>query len=57
MGAAFLSGVTGIAPATLDNAASYLAGWLTALRGDSRLVVQAAAQAQKAADYVLGRAG
>ena len=33
MGSAFLSGVTGIEPATLDNAAAYLAGWLKTLRG------------------------
>jgi antirestriction protein ArdC len=54
MGSAFLCGYAGIAPVTLANAASYLAGWLKALRGDSRLVVQAAASAQKAADLILG---
>ena len=54
MTAAFLCAHAGIAPATLSNAAAYLGGWLLVLRGDSRLVVQAAAAAQKAAEYVLG---
>ena len=56
MTAAFLCEETGILPATLENAASYLAGWIRALRGDSRLAVTAASKAQKAADYILGRA-
>ena len=51
----FLCGHAGIEPATIENSAAYLTGWLKALRGDSLLVVQAAAQAQKAADLVLGR--
>jgi antirestriction protein ArdC len=53
MGAAFLCGHAGIVERTLDNSASYIAGWLKRLRNDGKLVVQAAAQAQKAADYVL----
>jgi len=52
MGAAMLCGITGIAPATLQNFASYLQSWIARLRGDSKLVVSAAAQAQKAADYI-----
>ena len=55
MGAAFLSGHAGIAERTIENSAAYIAGWLERLRGDNRLVVQAAAQAQRAADYILGR--
>ena len=55
MGAAFLCGHTGIEAATLANAASYIDGWLRVLRGDSRLVIQAATHAQKAADFILGR--
>ncbi len=55
MGAAFLCGRTGIdtAPVT-ENHAAYVAGWLRALKADSKLVVMAAAQAQKAADFILG---
>ncbi len=54
MGAAMLCGVTGIAQVTVQNSAAYIASWLNKLRGDKRLVVQAAAQAQKAADMIRG---
>ena len=52
MGAAFLCGHCGIETDTIDNSAAYIANWLKALRNDVRLVVQAAAQAQKAADHI-----
>src|SRR5216683_7488096 len=52
MGAAMLCGVTGIAQATLQNSASYLKCWIDRLRSDSKLLVSAASQAQKAADYI-----
>jgi antirestriction protein ArdC len=52
MGAAMLCGVTGIAPATIQNSASYLQCWINKLRGDSKLLVSAASAAQKAVDYV-----
>lgn len=55
MGAAFLCGTAGIDNATLDNSAAYLSGWIRKLRGDSKLAVMAASQAQKAADYILGK--
>jgi antirestriction protein ArdC len=55
MGAAMLCGVAGIQSRTLDNSASYLQSWINRLRSDSRLIVSAASQAQKAADYILGR--
>jgi antirestriction protein ArdC len=55
MGAAMLCGVAGIASRTLDNSASYLQSWISRLRSDSRLIVSAASQAQKAADYILSR--
>lgn len=54
MGAAMLCGVTGIVPATLSNSAAYLNSWIGRLRGDSQLIVSAASQAQKAADYIQG---
>jgi len=57
MGAAFLCGHAGIETATIENAAAYIAGWLAKLRGDSKLVVQAASAAQRAADYILGEKG
>lgn len=55
MGAAMLCGVAGIQSRTLDNSASYLQSWINRLRSDSRLIVSAASQAQKAADFILGR--
>lgn len=55
MGAAMLCGVTGIAPSTIQNSASYLQSWISRLRGDSKLLVSAASAAQKSADYILGK--
>jgi antirestriction protein ArdC len=55
MGAAFLCGRAGIGERTIDNSAAYVASWLQRLKDDARLVVQAAAQAQRAADFILGR--
>jgi antirestriction protein ArdC len=53
MGAAYLCGVAGIANETVNNSAAYIAGWLSKLRNDKKVLVQAAAQAQKAADFIL----
>lgn len=53
MGSAILQAVTGI-EVTFDNSANYIANWLQRLRDDKKLVVQAAAQAQRAVDYILG---
>jgi antirestriction protein ArdC len=39
----------------VENQAAYIQGWLAKLRSEKRLVVVAAAKAQKAADYILGR--
>jgi antirestriction protein ArdC len=57
LGASMLCGVSGIAPRTLDNSASYLNSWIIRLRGDSRLIVSAASHAQKASDFILGKSG
>ena len=46
-------GQAGIVERTLSNSASYIAGWLERLRDDQKLVVIAAAQAQRAADFIL----
>jgi antirestriction protein ArdC len=55
MGAAFLCAEASISPAVIVNQAAYIQGWLAKLRSDTRLLVVAAAQAQKAADYILNR--
>jgi antirestriction protein ArdC len=49
-----LCGVTGIQNETLPNSASYLKSWMARLKSDSKLIVQAASAAQKAADYFRG---
>jgi antirestriction protein ArdC len=54
MGAAFLCGQAGIEETTLENSAAYLQNWLKQLQNDKKLIVQAAAQAQRAADFILG---
>ncbi len=53
MGAAFLCGCTGIENRVIDNSAAYVAGWLKAIKEDKKIVITAAAAAQKAADYIL----
>lgn len=53
MGAAMLCAQARI-DNTIENSAAYIQSWLRALKSDKRLVVLAAAQAQKAVDYILG---
>jgi len=55
MGAAFLCGHCDIVNTTIENSAAYIKGWLRALKNDKTLLVHAAAQAQKAADYILNK--
>jgi antirestriction protein ArdC len=54
MGSTMLCGVAGIDNSIIENSASYIDSWLRALKKDNRLILQASAQAQKAADYILG---
>ena len=55
MTAAFLCGVAGIENTTVLNSAAYIKSWLSKLKDDRKMVVLAAAQAQRAADYILAR--
>ena len=55
MGSAFLCGYAGIVDRTINSSAAYLEGWLKQLQEDRTLIVHAAAQAQKAADFILGQ--
>ena len=57
MGAAFLCAESGIDDPTIENSAAYLRGWLKYLSSDPKALIIAGAQAQKAADYILGWAG
>ena len=52
MAASFLCGHAGITPATIENNAAYIGGWIKTLKGDKRLAVVAAGAAQRAADWI-----
>lgn len=54
MAAAFLCGESGI-PVNVTHHAGYIGSWLKELRNDRKMLVHAAAAAQKAADLVIGR--
>lgn len=53
LGCAFLCGLSGIEPETLDNSTAYIQGWLRALRADAKILVQAGGKAQRAVDYIV----
>ena len=54
IGSCFLCSTVGIAtPETFQNSAAYIEGWLGKIKKDSRLVLSAAQQAQKAVDAIL----
>jgi len=54
MGATFLCGHAGILDRTIQNSTAYVKGWLGRLKNDKTLIVQAAAQAQRAVDFIIG---
>jgi antirestriction protein ArdC len=53
MTAAYLCGITGIEHRTIDNSAAYIAAWAARLRDNRKLIIHAAAQAQRACNYIL----
>ena len=54
-GAAFLCAIAGIATEnTTSNTTAYIHNWIQRLEGDNRLIVHAAAAAQKAVDMITG---
>jgi len=55
MGACFLSNHAGIDQPTFENSAAYISGWLSKLKGDPKMVINAAKEAQKAADFILDK--
>ena len=55
IGAAFLCHHIGSLPKTIENTAAYLQSWIQVLENDERLIFKAAAQAQKAVNWVLKR--
>lgn len=57
LGAAFLCADLGLTPEVRPDHAAYLASWLKVLKADKRAIFTAAAQAQRAADFLLPPAG
>jgi antirestriction protein ArdC len=53
IGAAYLCGRAGIVDQVIDNAAAYVKGWSDKLKDNTKWIVQAAAQAEKSARYIL----
>ncbi|MEM9753675.1 MAG: ArdC-like ssDNA-binding domain-containing protein [Planctomycetota bacterium] len=53
-GSAFLCAEAGISPRVIENQTAYIAGWQRTIRADKKLVILAAAAAQKANDHILG---
>jgi antirestriction protein ArdC len=54
--AAYLCSYSGIQHATIENSAAYIQSWLSALKDDSRMLVNASSQGQKSCDYILNGA-
>lgn len=52
-GSSFLSGLCGL-ESTIENSASYIAGWMKKIQENDKWIVCAGALAQKAVDYILG---
>jgi antirestriction protein ArdC len=57
IGASFLCGRAGILDRTFNNSAAYIGSWLKQLQNDTKLIVQAAACAQRATDFILNAGG
>ena len=54
MGAAFLCGLAEIQQNTLRNNVAYIKSWITTFKNDPKVLILAATQAQRSADYILG---
>jgi antirestriction protein ArdC len=55
LASAFVCAAVGLDNSLVEDSASYVAGWLKALRNDQKAAVVAAGQAQRAADWMLGK--
>jgi len=55
MGATMLCSIAGIENKTIDNSAAYIKSWLSALKNDQKLLIQAGTRAQQACDHILNR--
>jgi len=57
VGSMMLGARLGVGGEHIDNHAAYVQSWLKALRSDKRYIFKAAADAQRACDWLLSRAG
>lgn len=55
IGSAMLCSKAGIEQVTIDNSTAYIQSWLEALKKDTKMVIFAASQAQKAVEYMTER--
>lgn len=55
MAASFLCAEAGISPVTIDNSVSYIDGWIRTIKGNPKLLIEAASHAQRASDWILNR--
>lgn len=55
MGSAYLCRFSGILPNQIQNTVAYLDNWLGVFKKDKRFLITASGQAQRAADWILGR--
>ena len=53
LGAAYLCGITDMEQETIENNAAYIKSWIRTFKDDPKVLVLAAAQAQKSVDYIL----
>lgn len=53
MGAAYLCGITDIQQQTIENNAAYIKSWIRTFKDDTKVLIMAAAQAQRAVDYIM----
>jgi antirestriction protein ArdC len=55
LSSAFVCAELGLDNTLLENASSYINGWLDVLQNDSKAVISASSHARNASDYILGR--
>lgn len=56
LGASFLRAETGInADNEMQQSAAYVQSWITALKNDTKMIIQASSKAQKATDFILNK--
>ena len=53
IGSAILSRLMGVKDQKIENSASYINGWIEAIKGNSNLIISAASKAQKAVDFLI----